>query len=156
MNHLIILDKIKSSLFDDQNVVAFLVFGSVAKGTFHKDSDIDVSIVYKVFEPGYEFSIGYVDGIKVGYSRWAEEKLMRRVQNTPYRLYVFAHAKILFDKSNIRALQNSVLDYLTSYPEVIKEWDRYNKRYEKEKQKYGVGKTSIFKVYKELDQKFGS
>lgn len=155
MNHLTILDKIKTSLSADKNVLAFFVFGSVSKGAFHKDSDIDTGIVYVKFNPGYEFSIGYVDGIKIGYSKWSEEKLRQRVETNPYRLYVFAHAKILFDKSNIRILQTDVLNYLQSHPEVIKQWEKYNMSYEKEKQKYGEGKTSIFKVYKELDKKFG-
>src|SRR5439155_689436 len=73
--HLIVLDKIKEAMEVDKNALAMWVFGSVAKGSYHQGSDIDLGIVYKDFAPNYEFSTGFVDDIKVGFSRWSEDKL---------------------------------------------------------------------------------
>ncbi len=97
MNHLNVLEKIKNEFMKDQNVLGLLVFGSVSKGTFHKDSDIDLYIVYRKFDKEYEFTTGFVDGIKIGFSKYSKEKLRFNIINVPYRMYIFAHAKILYD-----------------------------------------------------------
>ncbi len=155
MKHLKVLEKIKNEFQKDKNVIGFLVFGSVGKGTFHEDSDIDLFVVYKNFEKGYEFSNDFVDEIKIGFSRYSEEKLKHKVANVPYRMYVFAHAKILYDLVGIKEIQKHILEYFKTHPVIQKEWDIYNERYEDEKKKFGEGKTNIRIIYDELDKKWG-
>lgn len=157
MRHLETLAKIKAELEKQENVLAMLLFGSVASQTHHEKSDIDLSIVYLDFKPGFEFSTGEVEGIKIGYSKWSFERLKQRVKSSPYRMYVFAHAKLLFDKSNeIKDYQYDLLSYFKSHPGVQREWDAINDNYKKEKAKYGVGQTNIFDVYVELDKKYSA
>src|SRR5207244_2489468 len=110
--HVRILGKLKEQIEADSNALAMWVFGSVAKGNYHQGSDIDLGIVYNDFSPHYEFSTDFVDDIKVGFSRWSEEKLKHNAAHVPYRMYVFAHATMLFDRIGARQLQQNILDYL--------------------------------------------
>jgi hypothetical protein len=126
----------------------------VSKGTFHNDSDIDLFIVCRNFGTGYEFTTRMVDGIKVGYSRYSEEKLRYNVASVPYRMYIFGHAQILYDQIGISEMQRELLTFFADHQEVEREWNEYNARYEKEKKNFGEGKTSIRDVYAELDQKW--
>lgn len=154
MQHLAVLEEIKTKLEVDDNVLAILVFGSVANNTYHENSDIDLSIVYKTFNSGFEFSTDIVDGIKIGQSKWSYERLSERATISPYRMYVFAHAKMLFDKKNISNIQKDLITYFNSHPEVQKEWDKINENYQLEKMQHGVGQTNIFDVYADLDRKY--
>ncbi len=155
MQHLVVLKKVEEKLKREDGVLAVLLFGSVASNTYHKESDIDLSVIYKEFEPNFEFSTGRTDGIKIGYSKWSLNELKRRAKTSPYRMYVFAHAKLLFDKSNeIKNIQKQLLDYFKNHPEVQKDWDMINDRYMQEKEKYGAGQTNIFDVYAQLDKKY--
>lgn len=154
MRHLVVLDKIKHELEKDNNVLALLVFGSVASKTHHKKSDIDLSIIYKNFEPEFKFSTDMVEGIKIGYSRWSLNQLHERASISPYTMYVFAHAQLLFDKDSIKSIQTSLIEYFDTHPDVHKTWQELNKAYQKEKEMFGEGKTNIFGVYEELHKKY--
>ncbi len=155
MQHQAVLEKIQQDYERDQNVLGMLVFGSVAKGTHHQNSDIDLSIVYQSIEPGYSFSSEIVDGIKVGFSRWSSANLHMKVEEAPYRLHVFAYAKLLFDRADISHLQEGLKQYFVAHPEIDETWSRLNESYEAEKEQFGEGKTSIFEVYHNLDRRFG-
>jgi predicted nucleotidyltransferase len=88
MQYLAVLEKITKKLEADDNVLAVLVFGSVADNTYHENSDIDLSIIYKEFSSGFEFSTDVVDGIKVGYSNG----LLSVYQKEP----LFLHIECMF------------------------------------------------------------
>ena len=154
MKHTKVLDSLRHRLEKDANVVALLVFGSVAHGTHHEKSDIDLFVIYSNYPSGYSFSTDIIYGIKVGFSRFSEERLRWNLEKFPYRSYLFAHATLLFDKDQITILQRKALTYLRAHPAVQKEWEKYLLLYEKEKQKYGAGRTSIFDVHHKLDKKF--
>lgn len=156
MQHLAVLEKIKVELEGDSNVLAVLVFGSVADNTYHHKSDIDLSVIYQDFTPGFEFSTNMAKEIKVGYSKWSLQRLNEKVATSPYRMYVFAHAKLIFDKANIKNIQEYLINFFSSHPDIQKEWDEINEDYKQEKIKYGAGQTNIFDVYAELDKKYGN
>lgn len=154
-SHLQVLEQLTTELRTDDNVVALLVFGSVAKGTFHERSDIDLTIVYNTHSQGFEFSPGIVGGIKVGFSRWSLANLRSRTESSPYKLHVFAHAKLLFDRAGVEGLQQTVRDYFASHSEIEREWAEIDASYQREKREHGEGRTNIFDVYARLDLKYG-
>lgn len=156
MKHLVVLGKIKAKFESDENVLAVLVFGSVANQTHHEKSDIDLSVIYKLFKPGFEFTTGLVDGIKIGYSSWSIGRLKERASTSPYRMYVFAHAKLLFDKGKVKNVQKNLLEYFASHREVQKTWEELNENYAQEKKQFGAGRTNIFDLYEELDKKYST
>ncbi|MCW3981325.1 MAG: nucleotidyltransferase domain-containing protein, partial [Candidatus Bathyarchaeota archaeon] len=66
MKHEQILEQLLVKAKSDHNIVGFLVFGSVATGTHHEKSDIDVITVFRKQKPSSGIKNTVTDGIKIG------------------------------------------------------------------------------------------
>ena len=155
MRHLQVLNKLQEEFLHDENVLALLVFGSVAVGNFHAGSDIDLTMVYGEYDLGFQLETAVIDDISVGFSRWSLLHLRKRTEISPYKMHVFANVRVLFDKADVGALQQKVRTYFSAHPEIEREWEELSATYEQEKRLYGHGRTNIFDTYSSLDFKYG-
>jgi hypothetical protein len=72
-------------------------------------------------------------------------------------MYIFAHAKLQFDKSDeVKSIQKKLLNYFKNNSEIQQDWSLIADNHRQEKESYGVGQTSIFDIYAELDRKYSS
>jgi predicted nucleotidyltransferase len=152
--HIHVLNRIQAKLKSDPNVIALLLFGSVASGTFTQDSDIDTIVVYKDLSLGHKLSSEIVDGIEVSYSQWAESELVENVKQVPYILFVFYSAKILFDRGSVTELQNKLVNYFSTHTDILREWQHYCIEYKKQKEASPEQKTHIVDIFNELESKY--
>lgn len=155
MRHLQVLNGIQDKVLHDENVLGLLVFGSVAAGNFHAHSDIDLTVVYRESDLGFQFEKAVIDDISVGFSRWSLLHLRKRTEISPYKMHVFANARVLIDKADVGALQQKVRTYFADHPGIRQEWEKLSAAYQQEKRLYGHGRTNIFDIYSSLDAKYG-
>ncbi|MFW5705301.1 MAG: nucleotidyltransferase domain-containing protein [Nanoarchaeota archaeon] len=80
--HKTIIDKVVEMKSKDSKVVAILLFGSVARGTATKNSDIDIEIIYD--DGNYDDYCEFIDGIKVDYKIWPKNKFSNRIKKYPF------------------------------------------------------------------------
>jgi predicted nucleotidyltransferase len=66
MKHEQILEQLLTEAKSDPNTLGFLVFGSVASGTHHEKSGIDVITVLRNQKPSSGLENTLIDGTKVG------------------------------------------------------------------------------------------
>ena len=146
-NHLLVIDKVEKKLRNDNNIIAFLLFGSVAENRHHENSDIDTIIVYSDFPTGYHFTTEVIDGIEISYSKWSLSELNKNIKNVPYLMYVFANAKIIFDKGSIISIQNNTKEYFKIRKDVKLEWEKHTASFNAEK-------NNIVDVFDKLEKIF--
>lgn len=79
------------------NIVSILLYGSIARGTASKDSDVDIEIIYN--KGVYKSKEEYYHGIKVDFEYWPKQKLLNRIKNYPFLSYPYLEEKILYDPS---------------------------------------------------------
>jgi predicted nucleotidyltransferase len=103
MKHDQILEQLLFEAKSDQNTLGFLVFGSVASGTHHEKSDIDVMTVLRKQKPSSGIKNTVINEIKVGNIFFTYQVLTHSVSNVPYLLHPLGNAKLLFDRENTRA-----------------------------------------------------
>ncbi|MBI2029690.1 nucleotidyltransferase domain-containing protein [Candidatus Gottesmanbacteria bacterium] len=155
MNHLEALNSFGRELEQKPEPLALLVFGSVAKETYHPKSDIDTFIIYRSYPGLFKFDTTFYQGIKLGMSHLDFNHYRKSVIEKPYTKYVFTTSRVVFDKSGkVQHWITAVKRYFSANPDIQAEWVRLNEAYEQEKRKYGAGRSSIFEVYKMLEQKY--
>ncbi len=155
MRHLEVLQDFKMEIEHKSHPLALLVFGSVAKGTNHDNSDIDLLVIYKSYLDQFKFETTHFQGIKIGMSNLDYEYYRDTIINKPFTRYILTTAQVIFDKTGKMQLWINVIKrYFQENPDIQSEWERLNEVYEEEKRKYGAGRTNIFDVYKELEKKF--
>jgi len=155
MKHEQILEQLLAKAKSDPNTLGFLVFGSVASGTHHEKSDIDVITVLRKQKPSAGLENTVTDGIKVGNLFFNYEILTHGVNTVPYLLHRLGNARLLFDRENtIRPLLKKVNDYFSENAEIENEWNRYYKQLKEEKIKFGYDKTTIIDVWNELEKRY--
>lgn len=154
MKHEKILEQLLEKAKSDPNTLGFLVFGSVASGTHHQKSDIDVITVLRKQKPSAGLENTEVDGIKVGNLFFTDEILTQSINTVPYLLHPLGNAKLLFDREKtIKPLLKQIKDYFDENPEIENEWNRYYKQLKEEKIKFGYDKTTIADVWNELEKR---
>jgi predicted nucleotidyltransferase len=154
MKHEKVLSQLVADAERDPNVLGFLVFGSVARGTHREDSDIDVLTVLGTNNPTSGINNISVEGIKVGTLFFTEELLRHSVKTVPYLLHPLGDAQILFDRhGEIKPLQERIRDYFSDHPEIVEEWDGYYAQLKQEKALFGYEKTTIVDVWNELEMR---
>ncbi|MBW3019041.1 nucleotidyltransferase domain-containing protein [Candidatus Woesearchaeota archaeon] len=142
----------------DLKVVAILLFGSHARGTATKESDIDIEIIY---EGGKYCDVTTkIEGVKVDFETWPKKQLEKRVEEKPYTCYPYLEEKILYDPQGFaRALKMKVDDWFRKNPRALKVWKDWTRGYLKSKK--DIVKSDKQKVkeceefYKELEKAFG-
>jgi len=157
MKHDEILSQLVSNAKNNPNVLGFFVFGSVATGTHHESSDIDVITVLQTNKPESGINNTPIDGIKVGDLYFAHEVLIHSVENVPYLLHPLVDAKLLFDRDGtIKFLMERIREYYANHAEIVDEWNKYYKLLKEEKAKYGYEKTTIVDVWNDLEKRYSN
>ena len=155
MKHDQILEKLLADAKRDPNTLGFLVFGSVASGTHHEKSDIDVMTILREHKPSSGIENTVVDGIKVGNIFFTYKVLTHSVGTVPYLLHPLGNARLLFDRENaIEPLLKKINGYFLENPEIEREWDGYYKQLKEEKKQFGYEKTTIIDVWNELEKRY--
>lgn len=155
MKHEEILRGLVSDTESNSNVLGFLLFGSVAAGTHHEDSDIDVITILRTNKPASGINNTLVDGIKVGAFFLTYDVLVHSVETVPYLLHPFGEAKLLFDRDGkIKYLLERIGRYYADHPEIVSEWNSYYEQLKEEKAQFGYEKTTIADVWNELEKRY--
>lgn len=155
MKHDVILKKLVVDAERDTNILGFLIFGSVARGTQREDSDIDVITFFRTNKPTSGISNTPVEGIKVGNIFLTYEIFVHSVETVPYLLHPMGEAKLLFDREgSIQPLLEKIRGYFAGHPEIVKEWDGYYELLKQEKAQFGYEKTTIIDVWNELEKRY--
>ncbi|NIO22366.1 MAG: hypothetical protein GTN76_16980 [Candidatus Aenigmarchaeota archaeon] len=140
---------------NNSKTLGFLVFGSVATGTHHKKSDIDLIIILRNHTPSSGIENIVIDDIKVGKTFFTYEVLTHSVNTVPYLLHILVNAKLLFDRENtIKPLLEKITNYFMKNPEIEDEWSRYYKQLREEKMQFGYEKTTIIDIWNELEKRY--
>lgn len=155
MKHDEILKQLVAEARDDPNVLGYLLFGSVAKGTQREDSDIDVITILQANNPAWGINNTVNDGIKVGDIFLTYDVLAESVEAVPYLLYPLVEAKLLVDRDGrITPLLEMLKTYFNGHPEIVAEWDGYYQQMKEEKVQFGYEKTTIVDVWNELEKQY--
>ena len=154
MKHDQILEQLLVEAKSDQNTIGFLVFGSVASGTHHEKSDIDVMTVLRKHKPSSGIKNTVINDIKVGNLFFTYQVLTHSVNNVPYLLHPLGNAKLLFDRENtIKPLLGEINAYFHENPEMEGDWNQYYRQLREEKMQFGHEKTTIIDVWNELERR---
>jgi len=139
----------------NSNTLGFLVFGSVATGTHHEKSDIDLIIILRNHTPSSGLENIVIDDIKVGITFFTYKVLTHSVNTVPYLLHILVNAKLLFDRENtIKPLLEKITNYFMQNPEIADEWNQYYKQLREEKKQFGYEKTTIIDIWNELEKRY--
>ena len=155
MNHDQILQQQLVKAKSNSNTLGFLVFGSVATGTHHEKSDIDLIIILRNHTPSSGLENIVIDDIKVGITFFTYEVLTYSVNTVPYLLHILVNAKLLFDRENtIKPLLEKINNYFMQNPEIADKWNQYYKQLREEKKQFGYEKTTIIDIWNELEKRY--
>jgi len=154
MKHEQILEQLLVKAKGDPNALGFFVFGSVASGTHHEKSDIDVMTVLREQEPSSGMENTVIDGIKVGNLFFTYQVLTHSVDTVPYLLHPLGNARLLFDREKtIEPLLAEINGYFAENPEIEDEWNQHYRQLKEEKKEFGYEKTTIIDVWNELEKR---
>ncbi len=150
-----LLDKAKS----DPNTLGFLVFGSVATGTHHEKSDIDVITILRSQKPSSGINKMMVDGVIVDSLFFTHEVFTQSVDTVPYLLHTLVGSRLLFDRENtIRPLVEEVREFYAENPEIEQEWVTQFNRSKEIKQETGCRARgphgTIIDVWNTLEKRY--
>jgi predicted nucleotidyltransferase len=150
-----VLDKVVVQATSDENLLAILLFGSLASRTHTWKSDIDLIFVYKSCEPSSGVANIFVEGIVVQYFFVSHETLVENQEAVPYLLHMFCDAKILFDRNDsIAPVINQIKQYFSTHPEVEADWLRFEELHQVEKNGPACAQSTIFQRWDELEEKY--
>lgn len=141
-------------------VKSILLYGSLARGTSNKESDVDIEISHSGNK--YKDIHEYRYGIKVDYEYWPERKLAKRIAKYPFLSYPYLEEKILYDPTGVAKKNKKQLkSYFNKNPKVKKEWNKWTKEYLEFKKKK-IKRTNREKIksckefYDKLEIKFSN
>lgn len=150
-----VLEKVVAQATRDENLLAILLFGSVASGTQTWKSDIDLIFVYQDCEPTSGVANLIVDGVMVQYFFCSYETLVESVKSVPYLLHMFCDGKILYDRhESIAPVVDQLQQYYAENPEIEAEWLRFKDLHQVEKNGPACAQTTIFQRWDELEAKY--
>jgi predicted nucleotidyltransferase len=149
------LDKVVKEMTADENVLAILLFGSVASGTHSWKSDIDLVFVYETHDPPSGLVDRYVDGVLVQYFYTTLDTLVKNQETVPYLLHMFCDAEILLDRyGSVGPVIDRLKQYYTAHPEMEAEWIRLKELHQTEKKGPACAQTTIIQRWDELEDKY--
>ncbi len=124
--HAAILETIESEYKNDENNLALLLVGSVARGTNTSNSDLDLILITQK-EPKESFKEFEKETILVEVKSGTFKKFSGSIKENPMNVYQFLEAKGIFDKGNyLKKLRDLAQETLENYsPEdtnSIKKW----------------------------------
>jgi predicted nucleotidyltransferase len=157
--HIKTLQDLTTKAQGDPNILGYMVIGSVANGTHHEGSDIDVISVYRSHRPSSGINKLKVDGLVVDSLFMTQEVFAQSVRTVPYLLHTLVDARLLIDRENIiEPLLGEIREYFERNPEIEGEWKRYFEESKEVKRQAGCrasgdGKT-IIDVWNELERRY--
>ena len=152
LKHHKILKEIIKEKKKDPRVVSILLFGSLAKGTAHSKSDIDIEIIYK--RGKWKETQEHIGGIKIDYEYWPKKKLMTKLNSKPYLCYQYLSERILYDpKGFAKKIKKQARNYFNKNKKATNIWKEWEKDYLRKK-KIGLKIKSVETFYKELKKRF--
>lgn len=157
--HVRILGELLEEAKSDPNTLGYMVIGSVANGTHHEKSDIDVISILRSHKPSSGINKIVVDGLVVDSLFMTHEVFTQSVDTVPYLLHAMGNAKLLFDRENtVEPLLEEIREYFAENPEIEGEWNRYFEESKEIKAQTGCrasrnGKT-IIDVWNELEKRY--
>jgi predicted nucleotidyltransferase len=155
MKHEQMLEQLLVKARSDSNTLGFLVFGSVASGTQHEKSDIDIMTILRNQKPSSGIENTMIDDTKVGNIFFTYEIFTHSVNTVPYLLHPLGNAMLLFDRESIiEPLLKEIKNYFDENPEIENAWSRYYKQLKEEKMQFGHEKTTIIDVWNELEKRY--
>ncbi len=157
--HIRVLGELLDEAKRDPNTLGYMVIGSVARGTHHEKSDIDVITVLRSHKPSWGIDKMNVDGLVVDSLYMTQEVVKRSVDTVPYLLHTLVDAKLLYDREGaVEPLLEEIREYFDDNPEIGEEWVRYFDESKEIKARTGCrarqnGKT-IIDVWNELERRY--
>lgn len=139
----------------DPDIVALMLFGSVAAGTAGADSDLDLLAVLAEHPEPWGVDKFLQQGIPVEWFRFTLEHLAHLCATAPYLLHPFAGARPLYDpEGTATALLSPLRGYFASHPEVGEVWSRHYAIH-LEDRRHGRCRATILDTFRELAERFG-
>lgn len=107
----------------DNSVIAIALFGSLARGSGHRDSDIDIKIVSKSANK-WQLSKEEKDAVRIDIVVAPHDQFLRQIENYPFLCYDYLSVKFLHDPYGIMAKARTGLEaYISSHPEIVAYWE---------------------------------
>lgn len=149
-----------AELKKDPNVVSVLLYGSLARGTANKNSDVDIEIVYN--NGKYKDTHHFRYKIKVDNEYWPKQMLSERIEKYPFLSYPYLEEKILYDPTGFaKNIQTRLKKYFKENPDTLREWKKWTEEYLEFKKK-GIRRTNKEKIrsckefYDQMEIKFSN
>jgi len=156
--HIQVLGELLEEAKNDPNTLAYMVIGSVARGTHHERSDIDVITILRSHKPSWGINKMNVDGLNVDSLYMTQEVFTKSVDTVPYLLHTMVDAKFLYDREGTaEPLLEEIREYFDENPEIEEKWIRYFDESKEVKAQTGCrasqnGRT-IIDVWNELERR---
>jgi predicted nucleotidyltransferase len=157
--HIQILGELIEEAKKDPNTLAYMVIGSVARGTHHEKSDIDVISILRSHKPSWGINKMNVDGLIVDSLYMTQGVFKKSVDTVPFLLHTMADAKLLYDREGAaEPLLEEIREYFDENLEIGEEWERYFDESKEVKARTGCrasqnGRT-IVDVWNELERRY--
>jgi len=133
------------------STISVLLFGSFARGTFHKNSDIDIEVIYSGKK--YKTLEENKQGIKIDIEIWPKEKLVNDFKKNPFLKYPYLSEKILYDPTGFaKKFKKRIKTYFDKNPFIKQLWVEWEREYNLSK-KRGKKIKEVDVFYKELKKK---
>jgi predicted nucleotidyltransferase len=148
------IDRVVSEYKDDPEVYAILLYGSVARGTAHAASDIDVEVFKK---GGTKKHVQEVYcGVSVDLYLFSVEEIIEHVKNKPFLTYPFLEEVILFERNGFATrLIDSIEKYFENHTDLKHFWEMWTRDY-LTKKKEGKPIRDVDSFYAEIEKKYSS
>lgn len=157
--HIQVLGGLLEEVKKDPNTLGYMVIGSVARGTYHEESDLDVITILRSHKPSSGINKMVVDGLVVDSLYMTQEVFTKSVGTVPYLLHTLVDAKLLYDREDtVEPLLKEIREYFNDNPKIGEEWVRYFDESKEIKARTGCrasqkGKT-IIDVWNELERRY--
>lgn len=96
-NHQLLVNKLKDKYLRNESVLAMYLTGSVARGDYSQNSDLDLILITKAV-PESAFLEFIQDGVVVEVKQDTLDNFVEKLKEKPMGVYQFMEAKVLFDR----------------------------------------------------------
>ncbi|MBL7059319.1 nucleotidyltransferase domain-containing protein [Candidatus Pacearchaeota archaeon] len=146
------IDNVINEWKKDPKVLCILLYGSVARGTANKNSDIDIEVFR---EGGKTRHIETkIDGVDIDLYVYPVKKIIEHVKKNPFLTYPYLEEKILFErKSFATKIIGSINEYFNENKEIKNFWKVWTKEY-LENKKNAKKIRDVDEFYKEVKKLF--
>ena len=128
-----------------RNVIGIYIFGSLAKGNAHQNSDVDIEIIFKKGKKPYELKKKVIDKIQVDLSCYDQNQFIKDFSKYPYLQYAALNYKILYDPEGIIKKQlKEIKKYFKENPKLTNFWQEKEKNWKLAKKQGKKGEAENY------------